>query len=402
MSKTGQSLETLRYYIDHFIPANTSMNGEPLDMRGAAQDALAQLTDRITAPIPMYLTCPKCSERHIDEGDFRTKPHHTHSCQHCGLTWRPAIVHTVGVEFLPGFKNDPAPVAATASDPERGVASISGSFAEGLAAMGATPVTSTSPAWYPTENSWVRLKTDGTIARLGAFSKLTGRFTADTLDGQIRFYPRSTDLERWIPRITERVRLRGAVYGTVCDNGLEPTTEGLPFFMVRIDGERVDSHRPCKAYLNDLQPALPAYLAKPTSFQPGDWVRVLNTKTRRVREIQTRNGIDWIVLDGDLSLFDPANLTRWVPREGERVVHLKSQIGTTVRLHSERLFLLANPIGGREWFELSELEPFIEKATRLDYLHSLENALRTARALLQCDAFAKSIDDLLDQGGQYR
>lgn len=61
-------------------------------------------------PIPMFLTCPMCSARHIDEGEFATKPHHTHACQGCGLTWRPAIVPTVGVRFLPGFKNgDPSP-----------------------------------------------------------------------------------------------------------------------------------------------------------------------------------------------------------------------------------------------------------------------------------------------------
>ncbi len=60
-------------------------------------------------PIPMRLCCEGCGKLHIDEGEFATKPHHTHSCQHCGLTWRPAVVHTVGVQFLPGFKN-PEPV----------------------------------------------------------------------------------------------------------------------------------------------------------------------------------------------------------------------------------------------------------------------------------------------------
>lgn len=65
--------------------------------------------DRPAAPIPMYLTCPKCSTRHVDEGEFATKSHHTHSCQNCGLTWRPAIVPTVGVAFLPGFKDELTP-----------------------------------------------------------------------------------------------------------------------------------------------------------------------------------------------------------------------------------------------------------------------------------------------------
>ncbi len=57
------------------------------------------------SPIPLILTCPCCGGRHIDEGEFATKSHHTHACQECGMCWRPAIVHTVGVRFLPGFKN---------------------------------------------------------------------------------------------------------------------------------------------------------------------------------------------------------------------------------------------------------------------------------------------------------
>jgi predicted RNA-binding Zn-ribbon protein involved in translation (DUF1610 family) len=57
-------------------------------------------------PVPMILNCPSCGERHIDEQEFATKRHHTHACQHCGMVWRPAIVATVGVQFLPGFKND--------------------------------------------------------------------------------------------------------------------------------------------------------------------------------------------------------------------------------------------------------------------------------------------------------
>lgn len=56
-------------------------------------------------PIPIRLHCPSCGELHIDEGEFATKPHHTHACQFCGEVWRPAIVFTVGVRFLPGFKS---------------------------------------------------------------------------------------------------------------------------------------------------------------------------------------------------------------------------------------------------------------------------------------------------------
>lgn len=57
-------------------------------------------------PIPMILACPVCGRRHIDAGEFATKPHHTHACQTCGMVWRPAIVPTVGVRFLPGFKDE--------------------------------------------------------------------------------------------------------------------------------------------------------------------------------------------------------------------------------------------------------------------------------------------------------
>ena len=57
-------------------------------------------------PIPMRLTCPDCGELHLDEGVFATKPHHTHACQHCGMVWRPCVQPTVGVRFLPGFRNE--------------------------------------------------------------------------------------------------------------------------------------------------------------------------------------------------------------------------------------------------------------------------------------------------------
>lgn len=68
-----------------------------------AANAIEQLQQ--VAPIPMRLTCPTCNTLHIDEGEFATKPHHTHACQSCGNVWRPAVVATVGVRFLPGFKN---------------------------------------------------------------------------------------------------------------------------------------------------------------------------------------------------------------------------------------------------------------------------------------------------------
>jgi hypothetical protein len=56
-------------------------------------------------PIPLILTCPICSGRHIDTGKFATEPHKVHACQHCGLLWQPALVPTVGVAYLPGCKD---------------------------------------------------------------------------------------------------------------------------------------------------------------------------------------------------------------------------------------------------------------------------------------------------------
>jgi rubredoxin len=57
-------------------------------------------------PVPMILTCPSCNTRHIDRGKFETNVHHTHACQNCGMVWRPAIGTTVGVQFLPGYKDE--------------------------------------------------------------------------------------------------------------------------------------------------------------------------------------------------------------------------------------------------------------------------------------------------------
>ena len=68
-----------------------------------------ELEKDAVVPIPIRLCCESCGQLHIDEGEWATKVHHTHTCQYCGLTWRPAKVPTVGVRFLPGYKNDPDP-----------------------------------------------------------------------------------------------------------------------------------------------------------------------------------------------------------------------------------------------------------------------------------------------------
>lgn len=55
--------------------------------------------------IPMILHCPSCHTRHIDQGSLATTEHRTHACQSCGVLWAPAVVPTVGVQFLPGCKD---------------------------------------------------------------------------------------------------------------------------------------------------------------------------------------------------------------------------------------------------------------------------------------------------------
>lgn len=76
-----------------------------VDLINERDDARRELAAKTDAPTPMLLWCPECGERHIDVGDFATKVHHTHACQSCGMVWRPAVGPTVGVQWLPGFKN---------------------------------------------------------------------------------------------------------------------------------------------------------------------------------------------------------------------------------------------------------------------------------------------------------
>ena len=79
-------------------PKSTSVNFN------AYSEAIDEI-ERLSEPLAMLIWCPACNMRHIDEGEFATKPHHTHACQGCGNVWRPAVRPTCGVRFLPGFKN---------------------------------------------------------------------------------------------------------------------------------------------------------------------------------------------------------------------------------------------------------------------------------------------------------
>lgn len=88
--------------VHHQVSSNTTI------VRDGNSTAITRAIDRLQeliAPIPMRLRCPICGGLHVDQGEFATKPHHTHACQYCGEVWRPAIVPTVGVAFLPGFRD---------------------------------------------------------------------------------------------------------------------------------------------------------------------------------------------------------------------------------------------------------------------------------------------------------
>lgn len=78
------------------------MHFGPIEVAKQIEEAVKLAYERA---IPMLLICPQCGRRHIDEGNWRSQKHHTHACQFCGMVWRPAVVDTVGVQFLPGMKN---------------------------------------------------------------------------------------------------------------------------------------------------------------------------------------------------------------------------------------------------------------------------------------------------------
>lgn len=56
-------------------------------------------------PLAIRICCEKCGTLHIDEGEFATRPHKSHTCQSCGVTWQPSLHPTFGVRFLPGTQN---------------------------------------------------------------------------------------------------------------------------------------------------------------------------------------------------------------------------------------------------------------------------------------------------------
>lgn len=92
--------------------AKLSLNGL-IATRDAANHALSRIAaheaERCSVlaapnePVLLALSCPNCGLRHIDEGEWATRPHRTHRCvdgpfgKGCGNEWRPAHMYTVGV-----------------------------------------------------------------------------------------------------------------------------------------------------------------------------------------------------------------------------------------------------------------------------------------------------------------
>ncbi len=94
-----------RVVMDDFKTGQTRLQVALHDLNSIRSMANASTTIMDGKGIPMLLFCPGCGGRHIDSGEFAKKSHHTHACQGCGFVWRPALVDTVGVQFLPGFKD---------------------------------------------------------------------------------------------------------------------------------------------------------------------------------------------------------------------------------------------------------------------------------------------------------
>lgn len=58
-------------------------------------------------PVELELWCPRCAARHVDEGEWATRPHHVHRCAACALEWNP-------------FEGTPGELVPTAGVPDDG------------------------------------------------------------------------------------------------------------------------------------------------------------------------------------------------------------------------------------------------------------------------------------------
>lgn len=108
MTRDERAAEARKYYWEFL--GHKPMPWDDPKLPEEERDVWRNLIDSFavvnTAAIPVRIPCPECGVFHVDEPPWDTKPHHTHACQQCGNVWRPAVENTVGVRFLPGFKNE--------------------------------------------------------------------------------------------------------------------------------------------------------------------------------------------------------------------------------------------------------------------------------------------------------
>lgn len=93
--------------VAYLLEAVERLQGE-LDLRPApAHFHLCVECDKPITPEPLDLFCPACGLRHVDEGEWVSRPHKTHRCvaytstdghvtAGCGHEWRPYAHPTVG------------------------------------------------------------------------------------------------------------------------------------------------------------------------------------------------------------------------------------------------------------------------------------------------------------------
>lgn len=122
-----------------------TQSGERVEERRSGQDR----RKASATPLPMLLFCPRCQKQHIDAPEPATgwtnPPHATHTCQHCGLLWRPSNHNTEGVEFVKAAE-------------DKHIERIAASF----------PVSSSEPLDKPV--AW--LKTSGNLRRVDLYPQL--------------------------------------------------------------------------------------------------------------------------------------------------------------------------------------------------------------------------------------
>lgn len=41
--------------------------------------------------LPLALNCPSCGARHVDEGEWESRPHRTHLCLECGIEFEVTV-----------------------------------------------------------------------------------------------------------------------------------------------------------------------------------------------------------------------------------------------------------------------------------------------------------------------